>query len=51
MRVRSVNYWMNQISAERKNTNTKEPQSSKDLNYQTAKYYVSKSNSNQSKVA
>ena len=31
MRIRTINFWMNQLSAERKNT--KEPQSSKDLNY------------------
>jgi hypothetical protein len=51
MRTRSINYWMSQILAEKENTNTKEPQSSKDLNYQVAIYYVIKDNSNKSKVA
>ena len=45
MRVRSVSYWMNQISAEKENTNTKEPQSSKELNYQIAQYYSNNSKS------
>ncbi len=44
MRVRTVNYWINQISAEKENTNTKEPQDDNDLSFQIAKYYVSKSN-------
>ena len=51
MRTRSINYWMSQILAEKENTNTKEPQSSKELNYQLAEYYVSQNNSNQTKVA
>ena len=52
MRVRTVNYWINQISAEKENTNIKEPVSSNDLNYQTAKYYVSQTETNNhSKVA
>ena len=52
MRVKSVNYWINQISAEKENTNTTEPQNDNDLNYQTAKYYVTKTETNNhSKVA
>ena len=52
MRVKSVNYWINQISAEKENINSKEPMSSNDLNYQTAKYYVTKTETNNhSKVA
>ena len=51
MRVRTVNYWMNQISAE-ENTNIKEPEDDKDLSFQVAKYYVGKEdNNNQLKVA
>ena len=54
MRIRSVNYWMSQISAEKRNprNNIKEPQSDKELNYQIAEYLVNKTeNRNQSKVA
>jgi hypothetical protein len=51
MRVRTVNYWINQISAE-ENNNIKEPQDEKDLTFQIAKYYVTKEhNNNQLKVA
>ena len=41
MRNKTVNYWMNQISAE-ENKNSKEPQDDKDLSFQIAKYYVGK---------
>jgi hypothetical protein len=52
MRNKSVNYWLNQIlSAERKSSNTIEPRNSKELNYQLAEYYVSRNNTNQTKVA
>jgi hypothetical protein len=54
MRIRSVNYWINIISAERSNSqkNIKQPNNTEDLlNYQIAQYYVTKVNNNQSKVA
>ena len=53
MRVRSVSYWISQISAEKENTSkkTKEPANPKDLNYQIAEYLVGRNNNNESKVA
>jgi hypothetical protein len=52
MRNRTVNYWINQISAEENKPNRKEPQDDKDLTFQVAKYYVAQTeNNNQSKVA
>ena len=43
MRHHTVNYWINQISAEKENTNTKEPANTEDLhNYKIAEYYASK---------
>ena len=54
MRVKSVNYWFSIISAEKENAskNIKEPKNDNDLNYQTAKYYVSQTETNNhSKVA
>ena len=46
MRSKSVNYWINIISAEKENisNNTKQPANTKDLhNYQIAEYYVTES--------
>jgi hypothetical protein len=52
MRNKTVNYWLNQlISAEEKNSKSKEPQEENDLSFQIAQYYVTKVNNNQSKVA
>ena len=52
MRNKSVNYWMNQISAEKDNSNTKEPQHDEDLmNYEIAEYYFNIETENQTKVA
>ena len=42
MRIKSVNYWISQLSAEEKNSNAKEPQNDKDLNFQLAQYYITK---------
>lgn len=51
MRVKTVNFWMNQLSAEENNTHTKEPEDDKDLSFQIAKYYVNMETENQTKVA
>ena len=51
MRIHTVNYWLNQISAEKNDIKAKEPQNDKDLNFQLAQYLVNKTNNNQSKVA
>ena len=54
MRVRTVNFWMNILSAEKENArkNTKEPQHDEDLmNYGIAEYYFNIETENQSKVA
>ena len=55
MRVRSINYWISQISAEKENPSnkTKQPANTEDLlNYQIAQYYVTKTETNtKSKVA
>ena len=42
MRVKSVNYWISQISAEENDIKAKEPQNDKDLNFQLAQYYITK---------
>ena len=55
MRIKTVNYWINQIFAEKQNSNknTKEPQTEEGLmNYQIAEFYISNEvSNNQSKVA
>ena len=47
MRIRSVNYWLNQIvSADEENIKTKERANTEDLhNYKIAEYYASKTES------
>jgi hypothetical protein len=54
MRIRTINFWINHLTAEKENAsnNTKEPQHDEDLmNYEIAEYYVSQHRSNKTKVA
>ena len=53
MRVRSISYWISQISAEKENAsnNTKQPNNATDLhNYLIAEYLLTR-NSTETKVA